>query len=231
MDFSNLKGIVFDLDGTLINSSIDFPGMKRSIIPILEEHYVPSGLLKPTQTTVVLLEKAEEIWEKKVTPIEERRRVVERIEEIMNQWELKAVSTVKEVCGAGITVRKLKDMGYGLSVLTRGHHKYAVEALKKLNMLEFFDPVLGRNETPRPKPYPEALQHTAGLMRLGLDEIVFVGDHPIDADCANNANVLFIGVLSGLTNEKVWSDYGLEILLNSVKDIPSYLAGHSQAND
>ena len=39
------KGIVFDLDGTLVNSEIDFPKMKRNMIAVLEEHGAPKGVL------------------------------------------------------------------------------------------------------------------------------------------------------------------------------------------
>ena len=59
MSRDRVKGIIFDLDGTLIRSSIDFPGMKRSMIAILEDHGIPRGLLSPKETTVATMEKAE----------------------------------------------------------------------------------------------------------------------------------------------------------------------------
>lgn len=224
MNQGNVKGIIFDLDGTLIRSSIDFPEMKRRMIAILEDHGIPRGLLSPTDTTVITMEKAERIWEEMETPETERRRVRADIDEVMNWTELEAIPTVEEVEGAGEAVSRLRERGYRLAVLTRGHRAYAVEALRKTGMLGFFDLILGRNETPRPKPYAEALQHTAGLMGLSLDEIVFVGDHPIDATCAKNASVCFIGVLSGLTKQEAWRDHGQKTILASVGDIPDYLA-------
>ncbi len=224
MNQGNVKGIIFDLDGTLIRSSIDFPEMKRRMIAILEDHGIPRGLLSPTDTTVITMEKTERIWEEMETPETERRWVRADIDEVMNRAELEAIPTVEEVEGAGEAVSRLRERGYRLAVLTRGHCAYAVEALRKTGMLGFFDLILGRNETPRPKPYAEALQHTAGLMGLSLDEIVFVGDHPIDATCAKNASVCFIGVLSGLTKQEAWRDHGQKTILASVGDIPDYLA-------
>jgi len=224
MTKSKIRGVVFDLDGTLIRSTIDFPKMKRRMIAILEGGEIPRGRLSPTDTTVVTMEKAERIWEEKGVPEAERTRVRAEINEVMNRTELEAVSTVEEVEGVGEAVRRLKEEGYKLAVLTRGHNAYAMESLRKTGMLGFFDLILGRNETPRPKPYAEALKHTAGLMGLGLDEIVFVGDHPIDATCAKNASVRFIGVLTGWTKVEVWEDHGEKTILNSVGDLPDYLA-------
>ena len=143
----------------------------------------------------------------------------------MNRTELEAIPTAEEVEGAAEAVRRLREMGYRLAVLTRGHNAYAVEALGKTGMLGYFDLVLGREETPRPKPYAEALQHTAELMELGLDEILFVGDHPIDSTCAENACVRFIAVLTGPTKEEAWAEHGQKTTLGSVRDLPEYLAG------
>lgn len=224
MNLGKVKGVIFDLDGTLIRSSIDFPLMKRRMIAILEDHDIPKGRLTPIDTTVVTMEKAERIWDEKGTPTTERRRARAEIDEAMNRTELKAIPTVEEMEGAGEAVRRLREGEYRLAILTRGHRAYAVEALRKTEMLGFFDLILGRNETPRPKPYAEALQHTAGLMGLSLDEIVFVGDHPIDATCAENASVTFIGVLTGWTNGEAWRDHGQKTILDSVRDLPDYLA-------
>ncbi len=221
---SKLKGIVFDLDGTLIHSRVNFPEMKRRMISILEGEGVPPGLLTPRETTVILLEKTERVWDEQGKPPAERERVLDALDEVMNETELEAIPTIKEVEGASEAVRRLKEMGYKLAVLTRGHHAYAVEALRKTGMLEYFDLVLGRGETPRPKPYAEALEHTAKLMGLTLDEILFVGDHPIDSTCAENACVPFVAVLTGSTKRETWAEHGQTTILDSVRDLPDYLA-------
>lgn len=218
-----IKGIVFDLDSTLVRSSIDFPRMKRRMIAILEANGVPSGLLSPTDTTVVTLEKANETWDENGTPDADREPVLAQVDQVMNQTELEAIPLVEEIEGAADAVRRLKERGYRLAILTRGHHDYAVGALTKTGMLEHFDLVLARGETPRPKPYREALEHTAGLMRLSLDEIIFVGDNPIDSTCAENAEVRFVAVITGRTGREEWMKRGFKIILDSVKELPEIL--------
>ena len=88
-----------------------------------------------------------------------------------------------------------------------------------------FDVILGRGETPKPKPFREALEHTAMLLGLDPVETIFVGDNHIDASSAVNAEVPFIGVKTGRRGDLSWDGRFPEVLLESVTDIPAYLHG------
>ena len=220
-----IKGIVFDLDGTLIHSNIDFPGMKRGMIEILEDRDIPRGIFTPKQTTVVILAEAYEIWSAQGKEEAEIAEIQEALEETMNHGELEAISTVEEVEGASDALRLLKERGYILAVLTRSHHAYAVDALKKIGAHEYFDLILGRGETRKPKPSAEALKHTSELLGLSLEEILFVGDNHIDHATAINAECLFVGVRSGPRGDDSWAQNRPEILLDDVSDLPGYLDG------
>ncbi|MCJ7574379.1 HAD family hydrolase, partial [Candidatus Bathyarchaeota archaeon] len=163
------KGIVFDLDGTLVDSEIDFRKMKARMISLLEENDAPKGTLTPEQTNVVILEKAERFWEEQGKPQRERQRLRDEITRIMDEGEMEAVETLTAIKGAPEAVHRLRRMGYRLAILTRSHHDYAEKALRKTGMIADFDVVLGRGETPQPKPYAEAMTHSAKLMGLRLD--------------------------------------------------------------
>jgi HAD superfamily hydrolase (TIGR01549 family) len=220
---AKIKGVVFDLDGTLIHSTIDFTKMKRRMIEILEENDIPRGKFTPRQTTVVILGEAEEIWKEQEKDGVKIAEIRETLEEAMNQGELEAISDIEEVEGSSEALRVLKEKGYKLAILTRSHHSYADEALKKIRVHHYFDLVLGRHKTPKPKPYAEALQHTAELMGLSMDEIVFVGDNHIDHASAVNAQCLFVGVRTGPRGDASWAQNWPEIILESVRDLPGYL--------
>lgn len=225
MTSKSVKGVVFDLDGTLIHSIIDFPKMKRRMIGILEANGVPHGILSPRDMNVEIFEKAERAWDEKAKPESERVGVRAQLEEAMNQGEIEAIATVEQIDGAAKTIRALKEKGYELAVLTRSHHAYAVEALKKIGVYEHFGLIIGRNETPKPKPYPEAMEHTAELMELPLDEVILVGDHRLDMMTAVSAGCRFVGVRTGARGDQSWGDQRPEVLLESVSSLPDYLKG------
>jgi phosphoglycolate phosphatase len=220
-----LKGIVFDLDSTLVQSHVDFPKMKKRIIKLLEGNGHPPDTLSPTdQTTVVIMEHAEREWERQGKPEEKRQMLRDSITVYMNQGELEAVETLEEIPGVSEAVEKLKAKGLKLAVLTRGHHEYAVEALKKTGMLDYFDLILGRGETPQPKPYREAIDHTVRRMGLTVDDVVMVGDHQIDYDSAKSSRCMFIGVATSRRGLRSWeNETPPPVLLDSVADLPAYI--------
>ena len=194
---NTLKGIIFDLDGTLIHTSINFTVMKERMISFLEEKGIPEGCLTPKQTTVVIIATCEDILRKEGRAQKEIDEVHRTLEKIMNRGELEAIQDISGVDGVRDVLLELREAGYKLAVLTRSHHAYAVEALRKIGALDLFDVILGRGETPKPKPYREALEHTAMLLGLDPRETIFVGDNHIDANSAVNAEVPFIGVKTG----------------------------------
>ena len=223
-----LKGIIFDLDSTLIQAHINFVEMKKHMIKLLEKHGHPAGELSPIdQTTVQIMERARETWEKNEKPREECQEINEDIEEIMNKGELDAVMNLDEIEGASHTLTALKNKGLKLAILTRSHHEYALQALNKIKALDHFDVILGRNETPEPKPYRGAIDHTLKLMELDRSEVAMIGDHQIDRDSATNSGTMFIGVATGRRGLKSWAEETPpEHYLPSVKTLPGYLKEH-----
>lgn len=222
------KGIVFDLDATLVHSDVDFVKMKKNMIRVLEEHGAPIGVLTPKMTTVVILENAEKYWAEQRKPEKDRQWLREEMTRLMDQVEIEAIETLTAINGAKDAIHKLRMMGYRLAILTRSHHNYAVKALGKVGIIGDFELILGRGETPQPKPYAEAMIHVAKLMKLGLDEVFLVGDHHIDATSALNAKCYFIGVATGLPPERAWEINKPEIILPSVADLPDYLEAHDK---
>lgn len=224
-DKLKLKGIIFDLDSTLIQAEIDFVEMKTQMITLLEKYGHPHGALSPTnQTTVQIMENAQEEWNKQKKPKDECDSLISQIEQIMNQGELGAIETLTEIEGASEAIKKLKEKGLKLAILTRSHHAYAVQALEKMGIYDEFDLILGRHETPEPKPYKEAISHTVKLMDLTLDEVAMIGDHQIDYDSAINSGCLFIGVATGRRGLKSWAnERPPEHYLESVAELPLYI--------
>jgi len=224
-DKLKLKGIIFDLDSTLIQAHIDFVDMKTHMISLLEKHGHPPGTLSPTdQTTVIIMENAKQEWKKQAKPKEECERLEKQIEQIMNQGELNAITDLTEIEGASQAIKKLKEKGQKLAILTRSHHAYAVQSLQKLGIYEDFDIILGRHETPEPKPYKGAIDHTVKLMNLTINDVAMIGDHQIDRDSAINSGCLFIGVNTGRRGLRSWKDeQPPEHFLASVAELPDYL--------
>jgi phosphoglycolate phosphatase-like HAD superfamily hydrolase len=142
----------------------------------------------------------------------------------MNQGEINAIENLTEIKGASRAIKYLKEKRLQLAILTRSHHAYAVQSLKKLGIYDQFDVILGRHETPEPKPYRGAIDHTVKLMNLTVDDVAMIGDHQLDRDSAINSECLFIGVATGRRGLKSWTDEKPpEHYLSSVAELPQYI--------
>ena len=223
-----IKGVVFDLDGTLIHSSIDFRKMKQRMVDYLISKGADPQGLSPRDLNVVIINKGRNLLRERGLTEEEIKGIIDHLQEIMNEVEMESVSETRPVEGAEEALRSLREMGYKIAVLTRGHHNYAVETLRRTGLLPYLDLILGRGETPRPKPYPEALEHTAQLLNLKPEELILVGDHPIDSTCAKNAKVHFIGVLTGAATPETWREAGCTEIIEGVWELPQYLKKRSE---
>ena len=70
-------------------------------------------------------------------------------------------------------------------------------AFSYLPLEQFFDVVVGSDDTDRHKPDPAPLEHALGLLDAGRDEAVYVGDSPFDIRAAKGAGMHSIAVTWG----------------------------------
>jgi len=220
---ASVKAVVFDLDGTLINSAIPFKEMKRKIISYLRSNGVTSGLLSEEMLTVEILKLAVEDLEQKGFSKKQVANILAEVSNIMNEVELQSVGNAALADGVAATLRALRQKGLKLGVLTRSCHEYAERILAKFNLSEYFDAVAARDDVDQPKPNPEHAFYLLKLLGVRPEETVFVGDHWSDAECARQAGLRFVFVGGGQGIEK-----GCELgskAVNNVYDIVRIVDG------
>jgi HAD superfamily hydrolase (TIGR01509 family) len=174
----SIRGVIFDLDGTLVDSRLDFDQMRREM-----------GI-EGTQT---LLEALAEMQP-------ERAR---RCWEILLEHERRGAEVATPLPGVPAFVESLRSRGLMCGVVTRNSREPTLALLSRLGLE--FDPVLGRDEAP-PKPDPAALVHIAQVWGVAPRECVMIGDFRYDVEAAQRAGmyaILFDGAggAHGLTAE------------------------------
>ena len=187
-----MKAVIFDLDGTLINSVIPFEKMKQMMIAYLESVGVSPDLLNDRMLNFEITGKAAEDLRAKGFPEEQIRTILGRISEIMNRVELESVDSAAATEGVREALRDLKANGLKLGVMTRGCREYAQKVLGRLGLREYFDAVVARDDVEKPKPNPEHAFHLLSLLGVSAAEALYVGDHWSDAECAKQAGLGFV---------------------------------------
>jgi HAD superfamily hydrolase (TIGR01549 family) len=179
-----VRAIIFDLDGTLIDSTIDFQKMKTRVISFLEQSGVQSGLLNTTLLNQDIEARARVFLQARGTSNNEIRLIFTEVTKIMNQIELEAIETVQPYHDAFEMLQHVADRGYRLGIITRGCREYAEKALTKTQLYRFFNAIVGRDEVPHPKPDPEHPQLLLKRLQVSSSETLLIGDTKTDILCA-----------------------------------------------
>ncbi|KZN45461.1 HAD family hydrolase [Pseudoalteromonas luteoviolacea] len=158
-----IKGIIFDLDGTLVTSSLDFAMMKAQLGCQREDD---------------LLEFVDSL------PSPYMR---EEAMALIHQHELHDANQCAFIPGAQQAVDTLFDQGFKLAIVTRNFTKAAQIKLQRCNMP--IDIIVTRDDAPA-KPDPSALQGIAEHWSLPSNECMYVGDYLYDIQAAHNANMM-----------------------------------------
>ena len=159
-----MRAVLFDLDGTLVESEIDFEELRRRVAERLS---VPPEILRP------LYEGAEALGALDVVCEEEARRM-----------ELSG-----PVPGMRELVCELRRMGIAVGIVTRCCRKAALIALERCSIP--YDVLVAAEDAPRVKPSPEHVLEA--LRRLGdVEKCVFVGDSLFDRVAAEGAGCAFL---------------------------------------
>ena len=214
-----LKGVVFDLDDTLVLSTVDYVRFKELIIERIALEGEDPSEYDPTEGIMQLIGRFRQSMMARGRAESETLRVLADMEAIMDGVEMERVRETRGIPGAKELLQTLRNRGVRIGVLTRGCEKYATTVLEMTGMLEFVDELECRNSEVPPKPSPEPYWRVVGRLGLEVRDTVFVGDHYLDAACAREAGVPFIGVRTGDLTEEQLRDAGSIEVLESVADM------------
>ena len=193
----DVRAVIFDLDDTLVLSTVDYGKFKRLVIDKIVSHGEPRTMYDPKETVVSIVSRYESRMHEAGLPDEERKRRLAELDRIMDEVELERVSETKAIRGASELLELLRNQGIKIGILTRGCQDYATAALSEAGLMQLVDAIECRNSETKAKPNPESYLRLIEQLRVRKEETFFVGDHPIDAKCAANAGVPFVAVETG----------------------------------
>jgi phosphoglycolate phosphatase len=218
-----IKAVLFDLDGTLIESTIDFTKMKHQMRIFLANYGVAFSSLHQNATTQQIIEHARTSMKDQDYSIREIYHVFENVKRIMDEVEMENASKTQPIPGVLNVINQLSLKGIRIAVVTRGCRNYASLTLKSSQLLKLIDLLVARDDVTNPKPHPLHLQYAMNALGVTPRECVMVGDTLMDGLCAKRAEVPFIAVLTGHNREEEFKQNGYTNILNSVSDLPTLI--------
>ncbi|MCW4049991.1 MAG: HAD family hydrolase [Candidatus Bathyarchaeota archaeon] len=186
------NAVVFDLDGTLVESKINYEKMGEEIKLLLDRMGMKEHIEDRRKAYMVTHGGAETLLKYGLPP-ENLESTLTELNQLMNSIELEALSTMTLKPNAEATVKQLNNSGYRLGIATRSHGLYAHKSLDMFKLKRYFHGILGRDEVPYPKPDPRHLLDTIKLVGSTPEETLYIGDTTTDLTTAKAADVKFIG--------------------------------------
>ncbi len=183
-----IRGIIFDFDGTLIDS---YEAIAESLNSVRSSFSLPA--LPMNEVKEMVGHGLERLIEKAVGPqrVDEGVRLFRQTYAGLCERKTTILPLVKD------TLEQLEQRGYRMAIASNKPSYFARDILKALEMEHLFAEVLGPNDVDRPKPDPEMLEII--MMRLGLapDEVVYVGDMLLDIQVGQRAGVAVYAIPTG----------------------------------
>jgi phosphoglycolate phosphatase len=214
-----LKAVVFDLDGTLIDSKIDYERMAGMIREVLYAAGVSEEHLTDRRKIYQIIRGGDRVLAEMGVDSLKRLKMTSEMERIMNQVELEGAHLSKPMKNAGETLRALKSRGLGIGVATRGCRVYATESIKLTGLNGYIDKCLARDEVPYPKPDPRHLLDVITHLGAKPSEVFYVGDTTTDLETANAAKVKFVGYKRDEEWGKRLLDAGCTKIIDNLLDL------------
>jgi len=186
-----IGAVVFDLDGTLIDSCTD--------IALAANHCLRLAGLPPcSQARIcecigdgsrVLLERASGL-------APDAPELDGMLQEFFSYYTAHAVDHTRLIPGAREVLDQLRHLPRALC--TNKPRVTTAAVLEGLGISADFDAVVAQGDVLHTKPHPAPLQRIAELLGLPCEQLVMVGDGPQDIECARAAGARSVGISEAL---------------------------------
>lgn len=216
----SLKGVLFDLDGTLIDSI-------ESYYRIVEIAVDRLGLPKVPRPEILNAARNDSFqWDLILKPapgksLEQMKQEAWKIiETLYPQMFLKNVRPFPQT---GAVLRLLHDRGIRMGIVTSTPQKNIKDKMSILDQCraaDLMDAVISAGDAGRKKPYPDHLILCMENMGLSADACAYVGDTATDIIAGRAAGMKTVGVLTGFDSRGDLEDKSPDHVLESIAELP-----------
>ncbi|MCT7538605.1 HAD family hydrolase [Aliarcobacter cryaerophilus] len=207
------KTVIFDLDGTLLDSIEDIASSMNKVLESLQlpthkiedyKHFVGGGV-------DILVENALSNQSKEI-----KDEVIKRFK---IEYDGKLHSKTLPYDGIYELLDGLKKLDINLAVLSNKPHEFTVSYVNHFFKNYNFKEIHGQKKDVPKKPDPKAALDIVKCLDSSCENTYFIGDTKIDMQTAKSANMTAIGVLWGFRDEKELRDFGADFIVSNPLEI------------
>ena len=191
---SSFKAVLFDLDGTLLDTAYDIMDACNYTLTKYGFNPVAESILRTKVTAgmreMLKLGIPQNLWSQ--VDIEGAMR-----NDFATYYTDHICNRTREFSGVETLFDKLQDKGIKTAVITNKYEKMAQKVLSRFSFSSKLSLILGCDSTTHSKPHPEPLLTALHKIDVNPKESLYVGDHLNDILAANNAGCKSCAALWG----------------------------------
>lgn len=189
-DFAALRAVLFDLDGTLVETHIDFPGMTRLVRDMAHTAGVAESIIAGKDILGMVDAAADDVTARGGDGAALRRTAFVRLEEM----EVVGCARPTLLPGARELCALLRAQDQKIGIVTRNSRRVARQLVGSSELPH--DVLLSRDDVQLAKPHPQHLWEALARLGRAPHEAAMVGDHWMDVKAGQEAGcALTLGVL------------------------------------
>ena len=198
--------ILFDLDGTLIDTAPDLMNahdyvMKKFGYETKSKELIKSLIGRGASTMI-----SRSLWataKKEIGDITEKKIKEKMVKEFIEFYGNNILIESKLISGVENFLKWCKSEKISMGVCTNKQEHLAIDLLKKIGINDYFEYVAGCNTFDYCKPDSRHLTSSIEIMRGAINKAVMIGDSEVDAQSAENASLPFILIENGYTDKTI----------------------------
>ena len=217
MKKDKIELIIFDLDGTIVNSIFDITdgvnyvlnSMNRRPISTKEaQNMVGSGVKK-------LIELA-------LSDISDEVVLDNALREFQDYYSKNLTTKTRPYDGVSDTMQHLSN--FKKAIYSNKPQKLTSRVIGELNLSSYFDAVQGADDTKyKRKPSPEGINYILKKLNVKPENAMMVGDSTHDIEAGKRAGVLTCAVTYGYRGEALLANEKPDFLIHKIPDLLKYL--------
>ena len=213
-----VKGVIFDVDGTLANSVGFFYEIALEVLAL-------AGVPPVAKERVYeLMRHGDAAPLEKLFPLDypDPSATLKRIvDERMDEWMRRYHHETEAIPGSLAVLHDLHARGLLLGIATSSGR--ALPFLDRWGVRHLFSGIVGREDVESRKPHPEPVLKCLGHLELQASEVMYIGDSPIDIRAGKAAGAYTAGVLTGTSPHDVLLREDPDHILDSVVGLRNIL--------
>ncbi len=214
---SQIRGVIFDLDGTLVDSRRDIAGAANHALERLG-----FARLSHDELASYVGDGAPSLMARAARLPPRDAQTVTLVEAFLDYYAEHAIDHTRPMPGAVEALEALA--GYRLGVCTNKPRRTTLAVLRGLELEPRFRGVVAGDDLAERKPHPAMVREAARLLGLQASEVVMVGDGPQDVLSGKAAGAYTIGVRGGILAFERLARAEPDLVIESLSQLPEALS-------